>query len=129
MKTYEVEISQELANYLQRLGYEVDTRLSIIDRLFTNHKDDTDASVFESVPFKTYSKQLEDVQAEYNMAKDKMTEYLRPLVAETEGVPEEEVLFDWRIDDFNSLKATIIVHDNTGSNGFHVCSCGNGECK
>ena len=120
MKTYTLKINQELANYLQRLGYEVDTRLSIIDRLFTNHKDDTDASVFESVPFKTYSKQLEDVQAEYDMAKNQMTEYLKPIVAEKEGISVDEVLFDWRIDDFNSLEAKIMVQEPE-VRGFRVC--------
>lgn len=108
-KTYTVEISQELANYLQRLQLEVDTHLSVIDRLFTNHKDDPDDSVFESIPWKKYNKELQDVQAEYNLAKDQMSSELKPIVQEKEG--REDVNFNWKIDDFTSLKAEITVLD------------------
>lgn len=110
MKTYKIEITQELANYLQRLGLEIDTRLSIIDRLLTNHKDDPDASVFESVPWKTYMKELEEKQAEYELAKTQMSNYLIPLIAEKEG--RNDVMFDWKIEDFSILEATIIIKDN-----------------
>lgn len=108
MKKYILPISEDLANYFQRLEYDIDTRLSVIDRLFTNHKDDKDASLFESVPFKTYSKQLEDVRAEYNLAKDDFTKSLIPIIKEKEGT--EEVNFDWKINDFSVLEVEITVH-------------------
>lgn len=109
MKSYYIEISQETVNYLQRLDYEISTRTQIIDRMMTNHKDDNDASVFESVPFQTYMKQLEEKNAEYTEAKNRLTKHLIPLVQEKEG--KQDVIFDWNIEDFSELKAKITVKE------------------
>lgn len=107
MKTYELSINQETANYLQRLQLDVDTRLSVIDRLFTNHKDDTDTSVFESAPWKKYNQELQEATAQYKEAKDALSKYLMPVVQKKEG--SEDVSFDWLIEDFSSCKVKITV--------------------
>ena len=121
MKTYVLPIGEEMVNYLQRLGYEIDTRMSVIDRLFVNHKDDTDDSLFKSVPWKTYMKQLEEVQVEYNEAKDQLTKELIPFVQEKEG--KQDVHFDWKIEDFSTKEVKIIVNDENLSCSGASCSC------
>ena len=109
MKKYTLPVSEETVNYFQRLEYDIDTRLSVIDRLFTNHKDDKDASLFDSVPFKTYSKQLDDVRAEYALAKDEFTKSLIPLIKEKER--RDDVDFDWKINDFSTLLVEITINN------------------
>ena len=114
-KEFTLKINDEkLFNYLQRLGFDIDSRLAVIDRMFTTHKNDQDASVFESVPFKKYSKELEELQAEYTMAKDEFSKILLPI--ELEKLGANDVTFDWRIDNFADKEVIITVTDITGNN-------------
>lgn len=106
-KTFYLEISQETSDYLQRLGMGVDARLEIINRLFTSHVKDPDDSVLTSVPFTKYHKEFEELNAEYQMAKETLGKELTPLVEEKVGQPG--VTFDWLIEDFNSHKVKITV--------------------
>ena len=76
-KQFTLVVENDLVDYLQRLGFDIDSRLAVIDRMFVNHKDDTDASVFESVPWKKYSKELEDAQAEYKRMKEGVMEEVK----------------------------------------------------
>lgn len=108
MKTFYLSVPEETRDYLQRLDHEVAARAFIIDRMMTAHKDDTDASVFNSVPFKTYMKQFEEKSAEYDIAKKKFTKYLAPLVQKQEGV--ENVEFNWLVEDFRELRVKITVN-------------------
>jgi hypothetical protein len=110
-KEFTVEISEDAANYLQRFDIDIDTRLSVIDRLFYNHKDDEDTSLFDSSAYKKYTKELEELRFQYNIAKNEFTEKLMPIVAEKVGVPVEEVKFNWRIDDFLANEAIITIID------------------
>ena len=106
-ETFYLSISQEVCNYLQRLGTAVDARLEVINRLFTSHKDDKDDSVLTSIPFRTYQKEYEDLNAEYSLAKDKLSEELRVIVEEKVG--RKDVGFNWTIEDFNSEKVKIDI--------------------
>lgn len=106
-KTFYLPISQEMCNYLQRLSTAIDARLEVINRLFTSHKDDTDDSVLTSIPFRTYQKEYEDLNAEYSLAKDKLSEELLPIVKEKIG--NENVTFNWQIEDFNSAQVRIDI--------------------
>ena len=117
MKTYYLPMLQEKADYLQRLQYEVETRQSVIDRLFSNHKDDADDSVLTGVPFKTYHAQLEEAVFAFDLAKNEFTSELLPVVRDKEGT--DEVNFDWSIEDFNSLQVKIVVRDASSSE----CGC------
>lgn len=114
MNTYHLKISEETANYLQRLQFEVESRHAVIDRIITNHKEDTDASVLESVPFKRYHKQLEESEIAYALAKDEMTKKLIPMVQEKEN--NQDVTFDWRIEDFSACEVIITIRDQDGCN-------------
>ena len=69
MKKIEINVTQDMVNYLQRLNYEVFTREEIITKLIETHKNDTDDSLFVSKPFLKYSEELSRITAEYEMAK------------------------------------------------------------
>lgn len=107
MKTFTIELTQELVDYVQRIGYEVDTRVYLIDRMFDMHKNDTDTSLFDSVPFKKYHKELEEKKTEYDMAVKKLGDELKPIVCQRLG--QSDVNFNFEIPDFNELKAYITV--------------------
>ena len=105
--TFTLKVENKLVDYLQRLGFDIDSRLAVIDRMFMNHKDDTDASVFESIPWKKYSKELEDVQAEYSIAKDEFSRLLIPIVEKETGV--SGVSFSWKIENFKDGEVIITI--------------------
>ena len=110
MKKFTIEITNEMVNYLQRLGLDIDTRLSVIDRMFVNHKDDKDASLFESIPWKKYYKELENAQNEYELAKLKFgEEVVKPAINEKLGHTVKD--FTWRIDDFQSGEVQIEIFE------------------
>lgn len=94
---FRAEVDDDTIDYLQRLGYEVDSYRSIVDYLFTTHMDDPD--FLGSPLLKAYMKDYEKVNAEYIRAK---TEYgekvLRPMADERFGQPG--VFFTWSIPDF-----------------------------
>ena len=108
MSVYVITGSDESLNYLQRLGYEVDSYRSIIDYLFTNHKDDP--TFINSEIFCAYQKKYEKVEAEYVLAKKEYGEKeLRPIVEERCGI--KGVLFTWNIPDFTDKKVEIYIAD------------------
>lgn len=109
MKKYTLPIEKETAIKLQSIGAEIDSRTFLIDTMFQNHKDDIDSSVFESVPFKKYLEDYNKIQTEYNQEKNALTEILKKEVAKKENLPEDEVSFDWNIDDFDSCLVTITI--------------------
>ena len=55
MNKLEINVTQEMVNYLQRLNFEIQTREEIITKLIEMHKDDTDDGLFVSKPFLKYS--------------------------------------------------------------------------
>lgn len=93
-------MSQELADYLQRLSFEKIARESVVDRIITSHKGDPDGSVLDSPAFKHYMAALADVTAEYELAKSEVPSKCFPWA---EG---HEV--EWSID-FASRKALVKV--------------------
>lgn len=109
MKTYTLPNTQEMNDYLQRLDYDINTRLLVIDKMFTMHKDDTDTSLFDSIIWKKYYKELEEVKAEYEIAKLKLQSQLAEAVDEIEG--RQGVQFNWSIDDFLIPVVTITILD------------------
>lgn len=119
-KTFTIDLTQELVDYVQRVGYEVDTRVYLIDRMFDMHKNDTDTSLFDSVPFQKYHQELTEKKAEYDLAVKKLGERLKPIVCEKVGRPDVEFNFD--IPDFNDLKAHITVLDKKDA-----CACRGGK--
>ena len=106
LHNFYLPVSEETCNYLRRLSFEVEGRLEIINRLFTIHANDTDASVLTSVPFKTYHKEFEEINAEYSLAKESLTNELMKLVNEKYQT-ENPVDFDWKIENFDDNRALI----------------------
>ena len=103
-----LKISSEMKNHLQRLGLDIDTRTSVINNMFEMHKDDTDTSVFDSVPWKKYHEELEKTRSEYELTKTKFSnEILKPAIAAEVGHDVSD--FTWKIDDFDSDEVEINV--------------------
>ena len=108
MKNFTIELKQEMVDYIQRIGYEVDTRVYLIDRMFDMHKNDTDTSLFDSLPFKKYHSELEAKKAEFDMAVRKLgDEVIEPIVCEKLG--KNIVKFNFEIPDFNNPLVHITV--------------------
>lgn len=92
MKKIEINVPQEMVDYLQRLNYEVFTREEVITKLIEMHKNDIDDSLFTSKPFLKYSEELSRIKAEFELAKAE---------AEKLYVPKElygKHLYNWTID-------------------------------
>lgn len=122
MKTYYLPINQEVCNYLQRLDYEIKTCSNVITKLLTQTKDDSDASVLDGIPFKTYHKKLEEAEYSYQTAKDELSSQLTPIVQEKEN--NKNISFNWIIEDFHNPQVKITVLDPTSCNS---CDCKQGE--
>jgi len=108
MNKFTVDISQEQANYLQRLGADVDSKVFLIDRMFSNHSSDTDTTLFDSVPFKHYMSEYEKAQFEWEQAKlEFQKNYLDNKVKELTKL--ENPKYSWMINDYLSLKCEITM--------------------
>ena len=106
-EVFKITIPQELVDYVQRLGRDVDSRVYLIDRLFENHRNDEDTTMFDSVPFKKYQKEFEELKAEYDIAVKQLGDKLIPFVQKETGIDEPR--FDWKIEDFSSLEVIITM--------------------
>lgn len=101
---FTIDADSESINYLQRLGYEIDSYRSIIDFLFTTHRDDPD--FIDSEIFHAYQLKYEKVNAEYAKAKEEYGQkILRPIVEENSG--EVGIDFNWKIPNFADKKVFI----------------------
>ena len=108
MMKFTLNITNEMTNLLQRLGLDIDTRMSVINNIFEMHKDDKDTSLFESAPWKKYYGELENVKNEYELTKIKFgNEVLKPAIAEKIGYETND--FNWKIEDFSSNEVSIEV--------------------
>lgn len=56
-------------NYLQRVSFELTARQNIVATIIENHAMDDNDSILNSKVFATYSKQLSELQAEFELAK------------------------------------------------------------
>ena len=65
----EFKVNQESLDYLERLAYEVDGKVNLIDYILTSHKNDTDNSIINSKPFQHLLQDYEKASAEYLVAK------------------------------------------------------------
>lgn len=111
-KSYYLEVPEELNRKLQRTGVEVDAVMSIIDRMFQNHKEDKDTSLFDSIPWKAYMKQYEELNLRYTEEKNELNKYFSPIIREKEGIADNDIDFSfyWNIEDFNEKRAKITIH-------------------
>lgn len=107
-KNFKLKLTEEMVKDVQTLGAEVDARVYVIDSMFDAHKTDTDNSIFASVPFNMYQRELVLYKQKYDQAvKELGDKYIIPMVKEHLGV--DNVDFDWRIDDFTTLEVNITL--------------------
>ena len=107
-KNFKLKLTEEMVKDVQTLGAEVDARVYVIDSMFDTHKTDTDNSIFASVPFNMYQRELVLYKQKYDQAvKELGDKYIIPMVREHLGV--DNVDFDWRIDDFTTLEVDITL--------------------
>lgn len=78
MRTVEVIVPQETINELQRCEFEVNSRQGVIERYLDKHMNDEDGSAIESKPFKHFMSLLAEAEAEFELAKNKVTEEFLP---------------------------------------------------
>lgn len=108
MNVFEIAITEEQADYLQRLGMDIDTRYDIVGRIIEAHRNDPTPEVISSPVFEHYHKLAEEAKLSYETAKLEFGEkFLRPKVEEKLG--KNDVNFTWSINDFSSLKAVITI--------------------
>ena len=108
MTKFKVKMTQEQANYLQKLGIEVDAKAFLIDRMLANHTQDTDTSMFESAPFKHFMKEFENAHMSFELAKEEFRrEWLDKAVKEKTGL--ENVQYNWMINDYSSLECEVTL--------------------
>lgn len=96
-----LDINKETCDYLQRLTFEIEANKSVITRLLSDAKDDVDASVLESIPFKTYHKKMEESMYMYETAKNELTNEFKERLGSNN--------FTWFIDNFSEAKARVIM--------------------
>ena len=106
-KVFNLKLTEDMVRELQVLGAEVDARAYVIDNMFENHKTDTDNSIFTSVPFQAYQKELIEYRRAYDKEVERLGEKLIPMVQEYLGI--DEIDFDWRVEDFSKLEVEITV--------------------
>lgn len=117
-KTYEIDITEETANLLERLAFEIQAKEGVVTRIITTA---VTPEVFNGVPYQTFMKQLEEAHVAYETAKKVLETSLKETVAK-----QGEALLGWKIDDFKSKKAIVTVTTDLASEG---CTCGSGCCK
>lgn len=110
MKEFQLELTQETVDYVQRIGYEVDGYTHIITSLFEQHKNDVDDSVLESIPFKSYQDKFFKAKAEYELAKQALEKEIKKLVTSSTGI--EDPKFSWNIPDFADLIVYITLEED-----------------
>ena len=107
-KNFKLKLTEDMVKEVQALGAEVDTRTYVINSIFDTHKTDTDNSIFTSVPFRMYQKELYEYRQQYDAAVKKLgDEHIIPMVQEHLGV--ESVDFDWKIENFADLEVLITL--------------------
>lgn len=101
MTKFEVEMTQEQIDYLQRLGMEMDTRYDIVARIIENHKNDVDDTVLNSTVFTKYHHAAAEAKLAYETAKIEFgNTYLQPIIDNKTG--KKNVPFTWEIPDFST---------------------------
>ena len=96
-----IEVSQEVTNYLQRLHFEVEARKDVIATLLDTHKLDENTDLLESPVFLEYSKQLSQTKAEYELAKGELDKFIPKDILDGK--------FDWNLN-FATSQLEITVY-------------------
>ena len=101
-----VEVSQDLVNYIERLDYEATSYKDVILTLLDAHKGDTDGSAIDNPVFKSYQEKFSKIKAEYDLAKNQITQEYIP-----DCLKEHQV--DWSLE-YSTCLLTINVKCDCG---------------
>lgn len=109
MTQLKFNINQEVANYIQRIMFEMDNKIFIVDRMFTNHKDDEDASLLlENRLFVKYMHEYKELRFQYveltNLINKQILDFLNKNNYKFKRI-------QWNINDFYSKRELIIDLD------------------
>lgn len=105
-----INVDEEHMSYLQRLGIEVDTKIFLIDQMFANHAQDTDTTLFESIPFQHYMKEYEKSFAQWNLAKTNFqNNYLKEKIKEYTHIDNPN--YNWTINDYLSGQCEVTIKE------------------
>lgn len=104
-KNFKLNLTEDMVVDVQVLGAEVDVRTHVVNAMFEAHKNDADASIITSVPFKAYQKELMEYKLKYDNAVKELGDKLIPIVQEE--LKLDDVSFNWNIDDFSKLEVEI----------------------
>lgn len=96
MEKRNIEVRQEVVDYIQRLHFELEARKDVIATIIENHKADDTVELFESIVFTTYSKQLSEIKAEYEIAKGLLDEFIPTDILDNKK-------FDWNLNFATSM--------------------------
>lgn len=112
--TYKIKVTEETANLLERLSFEVMTKEGVVARIITTG---ATPEVFNGLPYQTFMKQLEEANIAYDAAKKQLERSLMDEVAK-----KGHILQSWRFDDFKSKEVEVTVATDMKPS---TCKCGN----
>lgn len=104
MMQFTLEIPQETVNELQRASVEINARQSVIDRFLEKHLDDSNGNAIDSKPFQHFMSLLAEAEAEFEMAKDAVTQEYIPSFLQNHDV-------EWLLDYSNNTMTVTIKCD------------------
>lgn len=106
MTQLKFNINQDVANYIQRIIFEIDNKVFIIDRMFSNHKEDDDASLlFENRLFIKYMNEYRALRYEYSVLTGLINKQILDFLNKNNYTYNT---VDWSITDFSNDRDLII---------------------
>lgn len=104
---FEIELEDEVINYLERLSLETNSKEAIIARIIEMHSADNNVSVLDSAVFKHYEKEHQRSLYEYELAKSELQKRLQEEVIKRTN--DSNVSFNWVIENFANKKAKVTI--------------------
>lgn len=98
MKTFKIEMREELVNYIERLNFEVNAKERIVKTIVSS---DLDGNLMENQSFLKYNERYEIAFAEYEVAKQEVENMI------PEDIRKNHQIF-WNLDfRTNTLEVTV----------------------
>lgn len=107
---FTILLTPEQINLLQRAGNEVDTKVFILDKLFSNHINDTDTELFNSKSFKYYMDLYEQAYITWRLTVRLIEQNaILPVTQQVTGIQKPN--FNWAIEDYVARECKVKVMD------------------
>lgn len=118
-KAFEVEVTEELANYIEKLDYEAMAYKDIIITMLEAHKNDQDSSCIDSPVFKAYQEKFSNAKAEFDLAKNSITNEFIPDCLKGHKI-------DWNLN-YSTKILTVNVYCDCGEKALEEYLCSKEE--